>query len=358
MTTPSPTAPIRTDVLVIGAGPVGLFQVFELGLRELTAHVVDALPFAGGQCVELYADKPIYDIPGLPACTGRELTERLLEQARPFAPVLHLGQLVEHVQALDGGRFDVRTRAGLHFDCGALVLAAGVGAFVPRTLKVPGLEAFEGTQLFHRADLPATVLSGRRVVVAGATESALGLAVRLGAQVARHEPGAPAEVSLLHRRDVFDAAEDTIAEFRAACAAGSLKFVAGQATGFEATARTLDALNVLDATGATVSLPVDTLVVLQGLSPKLGPLAEWGLAMERRHVAVDTATYRTSVPGIFAVGDVVHYPGKQRLILSGFHEATLAAAGVAEHLRPGTGGPLEYTTSSPRIHRLLKVGSA
>ena len=162
-------------------------------------------------------------------------------------------------------------------------------------------------------------------------------------------------MGLIHRRDVFDAGEDTVQAFRDACAQGALHFIAGQPTAFETDGDRLAALSVLDASGATISLPVDTLVVLQGLSPKLGPLADWGLAMERRHVAVDTATYRTSVPGIFAVGDVVHYPGKQRLILSGFHEATLAAAGVAEHLRPGTGGPLEYTTSSPRIHKLLGV---
>jgi thioredoxin reductase (NADPH) len=348
--------PIRTDALVIGAGPVGLFQVFELGLREIAAQVVDALPFAGGQCVELYGDKPIYDIPAIVACTGHELTARLLEQVKPFAPGFHFGQLVSHVAAAADGRFEVATRGGLRFDCGAIVLAAGVGAFVPRTLKLPGIEAFEGRQLFHRADdLPPSAITERHVVIAGATEQALAFATRLAARVAQRDPGAPASVSLLHRRDVFDAADATVEAFRSACAAGSLKFVAGQAMGFDSDGLTLRALTVLDPTGASIALPADTLLVLQGLSPKLGPLADWGLAMERRHVAVDTASYRTSVPGIFAVGDVVHYPGKQRLILSGFHEATLAAAGVAEHLRPGSGGPLEYTTSSPRIHKLLGV---
>ncbi len=352
-------SPIVTDALVIGAGPVGLFQVFELGLREIAAHVVDALPFAGGQCVELYGDKPIYDIPAIAACTGRELTERLLAQVAPFAPVLHFDQLVSHVSPRADGRFDVRTRAGLQVDCGAIVLAAGVGAFVPRSLKVAGVEAYEGTQLFHRAELvPPEALAGRRVLVCGATEQALAFATRLCAAVARGDAGAPAHVALLHRRDVFDAQDGTVQSFREGCAQGFLHFIAGQPIGFESDGSRLAALTVLDASGATVAVPVDTLVVLQGLSPKLGPLADWGLAMERRHVAVDTATYRTSVPGIFAVGDVVHYPGKQRLILSGFHEATLAAAGVAEHLRPGSGGPLEYTTSSPRIHKLLGVRDA
>ena len=348
--------PVKTDALIIGAGPAGLFQVFELGLREISAHVVDAQPFAGGQCVELYGDKPIYDIPALPACTGRELTDRLLEQIKPFATSFHFDQLVSHVARREDGRFDVRTRAGLHVDCGAIVLAAGVGAFVPRTLKVAGLDAFEGRQLFHHPErVPAEALAGKQVLVSGATEQALAFATRLCDAVARRAPDAPARVTLIHRRDAFDAEDATVAAFRAGCSAGALHFVAGQPTAIEVDGDRLTGLNVLDATGATVSLPLDTVVVLQGLSPKLGPLADWGLALERRQVHVETAKFQTSVPGIFAIGDVIHYPGKQRLILSAFHEATLAAAGVAGHLRPGDGGPLEYTTSSPRIHKLLGV---
>ena len=347
---------ITTDAVIIGAGPVGLFQVFELGLREISAHVIDALPAAGGQCVELYGDKPIYDIPALPACTGRELTDRLLQQIRPFSPVFHFDQLVSHVARRDDGRFDLHTRAGLRFDCGAIVLAAGVGAFVPRTLKVAGLDAFEGRQLFHRADqVPAHAIAGRHVLVSGATEQALACATRLGADVAAGATGAPARVTLIHRRDAFDAADDTVAAFRGACAQGALHFIAGQPTGLRTDGDRLVALEVVDATAATVTLPVDTVVVLQGLSPKLGPLADWGLALERKQVTVDTARFATRVPGLFAVGDVVHYPGKQRLILSGFHEATLAAAGVAGYLSPGDDGPIEYTTSSPRLHRLLGV---
>ena len=347
---------LQTDCLIIGAGPAGLFQVFELGLREISARVVDALPFAGGQCVELYGDKPIYDIPALPACTGRELTERLLAQIEPFATTFHFDQLVSHVARRDDGRFDVRTKAGLRFDCGAIVLAAGVGAFVPRALKVAGLDAFEGRQLFHHAErVPAEALAGKQVVVSGATEQALAFATRLCEAVARGAPGAPARVTLIHRRDVFDAQDDTVAAFRGACGAGALHFVAGQPTGLALDGDRLAALTLLDASGAAVSLPADTVVVLQGLSPKLGPLADWGLALERRQVHVETAKFATSVPGLFAIGDVIHYPGKQRLILSAFHEATLAAAGVAGHLSPGDDGPLEYTTSSPRIHKLLGV---
>ena len=349
-------ATVRTDVLIIGAGPVGLFQVFELGLREISAHVVDALPAAGGQCLELYADKPIYDIPALPACTGRELTERLLEQIRPFAPTFHFDQVVSALSHREDGRFDVLTRAGLQFDCAAIVLAAGVGAFVPRTLKLPGLEAFEGRQLFHRADLvPPSALAGRQVLVSGATQQALDFAISLCAAMVHGAPDAPARVTLVHRRDAFDAADDTVAVFRAACSQGALHFVAGQPTGLVVADDRLGALTLLDSSGATQTLPVDTVVVLQGLSPKLGPLADWGLALDRKQVHVDLQHFQTSVPGIFAVGDVVHYPGKQRLILCGFHEATLAAAGVAGHLSPGDDGPIEYTTSSPRIHKLLGV---
>ena len=349
-------APLQTDALIIGAGPAGLFQVFELGLREISCHVVDALPFAGGQCIELYGDKPIYDIPALPECTGRELTDRLLRQIAPFAPAFHFDQLVSAVARRDDGRFDVRTRAGLQFDCGAIVLAAGVGAFVPRTLKVAGLEAFEGRQLFHRAEaVPASALAGKQVLVSGATEQALAFATRLCDAVARGAPDAPARVTLIHRRDAFDAGDDTVAAFRAACGAGHLQFIAGQPTGLQVDGDRLAALTLLDATGASVPLPVDTVVVLQGLSPKLGPFADWGLALERRQVHVETAKFQTSVPGLFAIGDVVQYAGKQRLILSAFHEATLAAAGVAGHLSPGDDGPIEYTTSSPRIHRLLGV---
>jgi thioredoxin reductase (NADPH) len=349
-------APIKTDALIIGAGPAGLFQAFELGLREISAQVIDALPFAGGQCVELYGDKPIYDIPALPRCTGLELTDRLLRQVEPFAPAFHFNQLVSHVAPAAGGRFDVRTRAGLAFDCGAIVLAAGVGAFVPRTLKVAGLDAFEGRQLFHRVEaVPPEALAGRQVLVSGATGQALAFATRLCDAVARRAPGAPARVTLIHRRDAFDADDDAVAAFRTACGGGALHFVAGQPTGMEVDGDRLAALTLLDPTGATVSLPVDTVVVLQGLSPKLGPFADWGLALERRQVQVETAKFQTSVPGLFAIGDVVNYPGKQRLILSAFHEATLAAAGVAGHLSPGDDGPIEYTTSSPRIHKLLGV---
>ncbi|HEX4511006.1 MAG TPA: NAD(P)/FAD-dependent oxidoreductase, partial [Burkholderiaceae bacterium] len=279
---------------------------------------------------------------------------RLLQQLRPFAPGFHFEQLVSDVVPRADGRFDVRTRAGLAFDCGAVVLAAGVGAFVPRSLKVPGLGAFEERQVFHRPErVPRTALAGRHVIVAGSTDAALRYAVELAQ--ARLGAGAPASVTVLHRREAFDAEPPTLSAFQAAREAGALRFIAGMPTALHVEHEALAGLDCLLGDGTSTRLPVDTLVVLMGLSPKLGPLAEWGLALERRQVRVDLQRFETSVPGIFAVGDVVHYPGKQRLILCGFHEATLAAAGVAGRLWPGADAPLEYTTSSARLHKLLGV---
>lgn len=344
------------DTLIVGAGPAGLFAVFELGLREIHAEVVDALPFAGGQCVELYGDKPLYDIPALPRCTGRELTERLLEQCRPFGPTLHLGRHVTSLARAEDGRWQVGTSHGDAFMCRAVVLAAGVGAFLPRKLKVPGLDAFEGSpQLAYHLD-PQGDFAGEAVVIAGAGDRALVMARALALRVAEGDARAPASVTLLHRRDVFDADDDLVSAFREDASAGRLRFVAGMPQGVvTGDAGRLSALDVLTAEGSTEHVSVDRLVVLQGLSPKLGPLADWGVVLDHRQVKVDLGSFATSLPGVFAIGDVVTYPGKQRLILSAFHEATLAAAGVAAHLSGEPVGPLEYTTSSARIHRLLGV---
>jgi thioredoxin reductase (NADPH) len=359
---------IETDALVIGAGPVGLFQVFELGLLELGAQVVDALPMPGGQCAALYPDKPIYDIPSLPVCSGGELTERLLRQVEPFKPVFHLGHEVQALQRQDDGRFRVETAAaGPSFLARAVVIAAGVGAFVPRTLKLPGLDAFAGTQLLHRVASP-TRLAGQRVVVVGGDEAAVTQALALagGGQAADpsaptgHAPSRAAEVTLLHRRDKLDIPAALAEALHAACAAGMLRFVAGQIGSFDAENGRLNGrlvrVTVDRADGGTETLALDALLVLLGLSPRLGPIAQWGLAMQRKQLVVDTATFETTEPGIFAVGDVITYPGKRKLIVCGFHEATLAAYGISERLR-GEPAQLEYTTSSSRLQRLLGVST-
>ncbi|MES2227204.1 MAG: NAD(P)/FAD-dependent oxidoreductase [Pseudomonadota bacterium] len=343
-------AAVATDAVVIGAGPVGLFQVFELGLLGIRAHVIDSLPFAGGQCVELYADKPIYDIPATKVCTGRELVARLLQQIEPFAPTLHLAQQVETVARQADGRFRVGTSAGVQFIATTVFIAGGVGSFQPRRLKVDGLAAFEGSQLFHAVP-DAAALAGRRVLIVGDSDAALQTALDLAAA----GPARAAAITLMHRRDEFKAAPATTEALRRLRAAGQIEFVAAQATGLEISQGRLAALRVATAEGATRALPLDTLLVLTGLSPKLGPIADWGLAIERKQLVVDTAKFETSEPGIFAVGDVNTYPGKKKLILCGFHEAALAAFGAAERVFPDRPIHLEYTTTSPRLHKALGV---
>ena len=339
---------IATDALVIGAGPVGLFQVFQLGLLEIKCHVIDALPAPGGQCIELYPDKPIYDIPGTPRTTGRELTASLLQQIKPFDAPLHLGQVVTQIETLPDGRFKVATSKGQQFTAKVIIIAAGVGAFQPKLLKVADIEKFEGSQLFYHTVPPAGV-ANQRVIVVGGDDAALSCAIDL-AKSAQAE-----RVTLLHRRDVFQAAPELIAKVHALQSANALQLMVGQVTGFNEQASKLTAAQVTGVDGQTQAVPADQLLVYLGLSPKLGPLADWGLAMDRKQVAVDTEKFATSVPGIFAVGDINTYPGKKKLILSGFHECALAAFGAANIVYPGKNPQLEYTTSSTRLHRLLGV---
>ncbi len=339
---------IETDALIIGAGPAGLFQAFQFGLQEIRSHIVDALPCAGGQCIELYADKPIYDIPGTPLCTGRELIASLQQQLAPFDVPLHLDQQVSAVAPQADGRFVVATSAGTQFLVKVISIAAGLGAFQPRPLRVEGLARFEGSQLFYRVADPAA-FAGRDVLVVGGEEQAVEGVLRLAEAGAE----APRSLALLHRRDVFQAPFESLAELEALRGSGLLRVETGQVTGFTEADGRLKALEVSAADDSTRHVAVDALLVLQGLSPKLGPIADWGLALERKQLVVDTATFSTSVPGIHAVGDINTYPGKRKLILSGFHEATLAAFAAVERVFPGRKAQLEYTTTSTRLHRLL-----
>ncbi|UUX97476.1 NAD(P)/FAD-dependent oxidoreductase [Aquabacterium sp. J223] len=339
---------MTVDALVIGAGPVGLWQAFQLGLQGLRCAVVDALPFVGGQCAELYPDKPIYDIPGLPRCSGGELVERLQQQLAPFAVERHLGQEVTSLQRRADGRFDVATEAGTRLDAGVVVIAGGLGAFTPKRLRVEGLRAFEGRQVFHHRPDDA-VTRGRHVVVAGDTESTLSWALALA------EGRAAARITVVHRRDHWRAEPATVSRFHQALAAGDVHLSLGQPVGLAEREGRLVALTLATAEGAEVQQPLDLLLVGLGLSPQLGPVAHWGLAMERRLLTVDTERFQTSEPGIFAVGDINHYPGKRKLIVCGFHEATLAAFAAAEHLHPGERVPLQYTTTSPALQQRLGV---
>ncbi|MBP7351800.1 MAG: NAD(P)/FAD-dependent oxidoreductase [Comamonas sp.] len=351
-TQPADTAaPITTDVVMVGAGPVGLFQVFELGLLGLQAHVVDALPHAGGQCAELYPDKPIYDIPGIRACTGRELSERLQQQAAPFSPVYHLGQQVEQLQRLADGRLLLTTHTGTRFATRSLILAAGVGAFVPRALKVEGADALVGSQLFYHPHQLDHARS-RHVVVLGGDEAAV------AAAVACATVQDAASTTLLHRRDVFTGPDALLAQLADLRAQGHIQVVAGQPAALQQAADgRLHTLEVTLPDGSTQPLRTDLLLAYLGISPKLGPIAEWGLELERKQLPVDTARFSTAEPGIYAVGDINTYPGKRKLILCGFHEATLAAFAVAEQLS-GQAPLLQYTTSSSHLHALLGVHSA
>jgi thioredoxin reductase (NADPH) len=341
---------IETDALVIGAGPVGLFQVFELGLLEIKAHVVDSLPYAGGQCIELYPDKPIYDIPAVPVCTGRELTDRLLRQIEPFGATFHLGEEVQVVEKQADGRFRVETARGTAFLAKCVFIAGGVGSFQPRTLKVEGIERFLDTQLFYRVKDPAA-FAGRDLVVVGGGDSALDWAL----QFAQEGPHAASSVILLHRRDGFRGAPASVARMKQLCDEERMQLVVGQITGFEEAGGRLVRVKVTGPDGVTRTVPLDVLLVFFGLSPRLGPIADWGLDIERRQVTVDTEKFETSVPGIFAVGDLNTYPGKKKLILCGFHEAALAAFGAAPYVFPERRVLLQYTTTSPKLHQVLGV---
>ncbi len=341
---------IETDAVIIGAGPVGLFQVFELGLLEIKAHVIDSLAYPGGQCVELYPDKPIYDIPAVPVCTGQELTDSLLKQIQPFGAVFHFGQEVSVVQKREDGRFFVQTSKGTQFITKTIFIAAGVGAFQPRLLKVEGLERFHGSQLHYRVKNPAD-FADKHIVVVGGGDSALDWAL----DFAKDGPHQAASVILIHRRDGFKAAPASVAKMRELCDALEMQFMVGQVTGVDARDGKLSAIKVTGSDGITRVVPLDVLLVFFGLSPKLGPIAEWGLDIERKQLQVDTEKFSTNVPGIFAVGDINIYPGKKKLILSGFHECALAAFGAAPFIFPGKKIHLQYTTTSPKLHKVLGV---
>ena len=344
--------PIETDAVIVGAGPVGLFQVFELGLLEIKAHVIDSLAYPGGQCIELYPDKPIYDIPAVPVCTGKELTDSLLKQIEPFGATFHFGQEVSTVQKQDDGRFFVETSKGTRFLTKTIFIAAGVGAFQPKLLRVDGLEKFNDTQLFYRVKNPAD-FAGRNLVVVGGGDSALDWALNFVAD----GPNQAESVILIHRRDGFKAAPASVAKMKALCDAYEMQFIVGQVTGYDEKDGKLTGAKVTGADGVTRVVPLDVLLVFFGLSPKLGPIAEWGLDIERKQLKVDTEKFSTNTPGIFAVGDINTYPGKKKLILSGFHECALAAFGAAPIIFPDKKIHLQYTTTSPKLHKVLGVES-
>jgi thioredoxin reductase (NADPH) len=325
---------------------VGLFQVFELGLLEIKAHVIDSLPQIGGQCIELYPDKPIYDIPAIPVCTGRELVNNLLKQIKPFAPQFHLNQEVSTLEKQADGRFLICTSQDQAFLSRAIFIAAGVGAFQPRTVNLDGIENFVDKQVFYRVKKPEQFV-GKRLVICGGGDSALDWALHFVDQAA--------SVTLIHRRDEFKAAPQSVAKMRALCATGKIDLIIGQITSLESSNNKLTEIVVTNIDGEIQNIALDALLLFYGLSPKLGPIADWGLDIDRKQIAVDTACFQTSTPGIYAVGDINIYPGKKKLILSGFHEAALAAFAAAAYLAPEKQIQLQYTTTSPKLHKALGV---
>ena len=337
---------INTEVVIIGAGPCGLFQVFELGLLGISAHVVDSLQHAGGQCAELYPDKPIYDIPALPVCGAQELIDRLLEQIKPFKAPLHLGHEVSEFARAENGRFHIGTAAGARFDAGAVVIAAGLGSFQPRRIGVEGAEPFEGGAIQYRIR-NAAALAGKRLVIFGGGDSALDWTLELAPRAA--------SLDLVHRRAEFRAAPASVARMRELVAAGRMRVFEALPHSLLTEGEALRGVNIRAPDGSVQALAADQLLVFFGLHPKLGPIADWGLALEKKALRVDPEKFQTSLPGVFAVGDINTYPGKKKLILSGFHEAALAAFAIQHHLYPQKKQFLQYTTTSPVMHQRLGV---
>lgn len=337
---------IKTDVVVVGAGPCGLFQVFELGLLGIRAHVVEALPYAGGQCIQLYPDKPIYDIPAHPEISARNLIKQLLVQIEPFKPQFHFDQRVVAMEHTPDDRILLRTNVGTEFDAGAVVIATGAGAIRPIRLKVDGIDRFEGTQMFY-AVTDVTQHAGKDLVVLGGGDSALDWALQLQPQAN--------SVVLIHRSERFRAQPHSVDKVQGLCEAMQMQMLTGRVTDYVADKEKLQAIKVLSPDGVTRTVTLDHLLVFFGLSPDSKTLAQWQLETHQNQIKVDTMSFASSRKGIYAVGDGNWYPGKKKLILSGFHEAALAAFAIKEQLTPGEKVYLQYTTTSPALHKRLGV---
>jgi thioredoxin reductase (NADPH) len=338
---------IATDVVIVGAGPCGLFQVFELGLLGLRAEVVDSIPRPGGQCTELYPDKPIYDIPAIPVCTGQELTDSLLKQIEPFSPGMHLGQEVQVVQRQDDDTFLVETSKGTQFNAKAVVIAAGVGSFQPRALRVPDVEDYEERTLHYRVRDPGQ-FAGKRLVILGGGDSALDWVLELVDTAER--------ITLVHRRDEYRAMPDSVGKMKQLVADGRMdEITSAKASALQGEDGQVSSVVIQPKEGDAVEIEADHVLVFFGLAPKLGPIAEWGLDINRKTINVDTEKFETSEPGIYAVGDINYYPGKKKLILCGFHEAALAAFAIKQRIEPERKVHVQYTTTSPIMHERLGI---
>jgi thioredoxin reductase (NADPH) len=336
---------ISTDVVIVGAGPVGLFAVFELGLVDVKCHLVDILDRAGGQCTELYPEKPIYDIPGLTVVTGQELTDRLMDQIKPFGAEYHFNQRVESLERKNGG-FRLTTDSDTVLDCKVVVIAAGGGSFTPKRPPLPGIEQYEGTSVFYSVR-KMEHFRGRDVLVVGGGDSALDWTLNL-------QPVAKS-LTLLHRRAEFRAAPASVQKMFQLVEQGDVNFKLGQVTALHGEGGQLRAVTVKGADGHIFELPCEVMLPFFGLTMKLGPVADWGLNLEENLIPVDTEKFETSEKGIFAIGDINTYPGKLKLILSGFHEAALMAQQVHHYIYPDKKLIFQYTTSSTSLQKKLGV---
>ena len=338
--------PIETDALIVGGGPCGLFAVFEMGLLDVQAHVIDILDRPGGQCTELYPEKPIYDIPALPIVTGQELTDRLLQQIKPFKPTFHFGQQVDSLKREADGRYYVTTDAGTAFRAKVVVIAAGGGSFTPKRPPLAGIEAFEGISVFYSVRKMES-FRGKDVLIVGGGDSALDWTLNL-------QPIAKS-LTLLHRRDEFRAAPKSVNDMRDLVASGKMRLEIGQVTALHGTGAELESASIKRADTSEAKLSVNRLMPFFGLTMKLGPIAHWGIHLNENLIPVDTEKFATSEPGIFAIGDINSYPGKLKLILSGFHEAALMAQAAGKIIFPGKKVVFQYTTSSSSLQKKLGV---
>lgn len=336
----------KTDVIIIGAGPVGLFAVFELGLLDLKAHLIDILDRPGGQCAELYPEKPIYDIPGFPVVTGQELTDNLMQQIAPFSPTFHLNQMATELKKLDNGHWQVKTDDDVTIEAPVVVIAAGGGSFMPKKPNIPNLEDYEGTSVFY-AVRRMEPFEGKNILIAGGGDSALDWTLNL-------QPKA-SKMVLIHRRDDFRAAPDSVSKMRALVEAQKMDLHIANITELHGSNGQLEAVTVTPKGGEPYQVECDTLLAFYGLTMKLGPIADFGLNLHENLIPVDTEKFETSTKGIFSIGDINTYPGKLKLILSGFHEGALMAQEAFRIVYPDKKLRFQYTTSSTNLQEKLGV---
>lgn len=335
----------KTDAIIIGAGPVGLFAVFELGLLDIKAHLIDILDRPGGQCAELYPEKPIYDIPALPIVTGQQLTDGLMAQIKPFNPTFHFSQMAEKCEKTDDG-FRITTDAGTVIDAKVVIIAAGGGSFMPKKPPIKGLEQFEGKSLFY-AVRQRELFRDKDIVIAGGGDSALDWCIDLQT-IAK-------SVRLIHRRDEFRAAPHSVDLMRNLVAHRKMNLTIGNLTDVKGDNGQISSVSVTNTDKTIMDIPCEMMIAFYGLTMKLGPVATFGIAMKDNLIPVNTENFETDVPGIFAIGDINTYPGKLKLILSGFHEGALCAQKVFRHVHPERKWRFEYTTSSSNLQERLGV---